>query len=143
MFYIKVIGKVMKPGLHIRCICRIPRACPLSELQNSHPDVSWWILAFIIRPNCQMFSINVKKVRHCTKKWRFPLRIFSVNVTDQIRSKLRIWLHLLKKFLMQNFIFCCSEACNITIPLNFPHNTKDKIFHYRFLHESHLITRNQ
>ena len=25
---------------------------------------------------------------------------------DQIRSKLRIWSHLLKKFLMENFVFC-------------------------------------
>ena len=25
---------------------------------------------------------------------------------DQIRSKLRIWLHLLKKSLVENFIFC-------------------------------------
>ena len=25
---------------------------------------------------------------------------------DQIRSKLRIWSHLLKKSLMENFIFC-------------------------------------
>ena len=25
---------------------------------------------------------------------------------DQIRRKLRIWSHLLKKFLMENFIFC-------------------------------------
>ena len=25
---------------------------------------------------------------------------------DQIRSKLLIWSHLLKKYLMENFIFC-------------------------------------
>ena len=25
---------------------------------------------------------------------------------DQIRRELRIWLHLLKKYLMENFIFC-------------------------------------
>ena len=27
---------------------------------------------------------------------------------DQIRSKLRIWSHILKKFLMENLIFLCS-----------------------------------
>ena len=32
------------------------------------------------------------------KKWSFPLRISSVN--------LQIWSHLLKKSLMENFIFC-------------------------------------
>ena len=51
---------------------------------------------------------------HCTKKWSFPLRISTVNVTtstvyskyDQIRSFLRICSHLLKKSLIENFIFC-------------------------------------
>ena len=28
---------------------------------------------------------------------------------DQIRKKLRIWSHLLKKSLMENFIFLCNE----------------------------------
>ena len=28
---------------------------------------------------------------------------------DQIRRKLRIWSHLLKKFQMKNLIFLCSE----------------------------------
>ena len=38
------------------------------------------------------------------KKWSFPLRISSVYV-HQIRQKLRTWSHLLKKSLMENFIF--------------------------------------
>ena len=52
------------------------------------------------------FSANSKKYTntHCTKKWSFPLRISSV--IDQIRGKLRNWSHLLKKSLMENFIFC-------------------------------------
>ena len=29
---------------------------------------------------------------------------------DQIRRKLRIWSHLLKKYLMENFIFLCSDC---------------------------------
>ena len=39
------------------------------------------------------------------KKWSFPLKISSVNVTKSA-SFLRIWSHLLKKSLMENFIFC-------------------------------------
>ena len=35
------------------------------------------------------------------KKWSFPLRVSSVNVT-----KTWIWSHLLNKSLMENFIFC-------------------------------------
>ena len=38
------------------------------------------------------------------KKWSFPLRISSVNVTKSAVF-LRIWSHLLKKYLMENFTF--------------------------------------
>ena len=37
------------------------------------------------------------------KKWTFLLKSCSVNVT---KSVVRIWSHLLKKILMENFIFC-------------------------------------
>ena len=42
------------------------------------------------------------------KKWGFLLRISSVNVAksaENCQRKLRIWNHLLKKSLMENFIF--------------------------------------
>ena len=35
----------------------------------------------------------------------FSIKIF-FSKCDQIRRKLRIWSHLLKKSLMENFIFC-------------------------------------
>ena len=42
---------------------------------------------------------------------------FSINdfysKCDQIRSSLRIWSHLLKKSLMENFIFCA--VMNVTV----------------------------
>ena len=42
---------------------------------------------------------------YCTKKMKFSVKdLFSK--CDQIRRKLRIWSHLLKKFLKENFIFC-------------------------------------
>ena len=37
---------------------------------------------------------------------RFPLKISSVNVTDQMRKKLQMWSHLLDKSFMENCIFC-------------------------------------
>ena len=36
---------------------------------------------------------------------KFPIKDF-FSKCDQIRSFLRIWSHLLKKFLMENLIFC-------------------------------------
>ena len=44
---------------------------------------------------------------HCTKNEVSAKDFFSK--CDQIRRKLRIWSHLLKKSLMENFIFC--EVC--------------------------------
>ena len=41
---------------------------------------------------------------HCAKK-KFSIKDFS-SKCDQIRSFLRIWSHLLKKSLIENFIFC-------------------------------------
>ena len=48
-------------------------------------------------------SIYWKK-RHCTKIEIFHYGFFSQ--CDQVRRSLRIWLHLLNKYLMENFIFC-------------------------------------
>ena len=42
---------------------------------------------------------------HCTKKMTFSTKEFFIKC-DQIRRKLPIWSHLLKKTLMENFIFC-------------------------------------
>ena len=39
------------------------------------------------------------------KKMKFSIKDF-FSKCDQIRRKLRIWSHLLKKSLMENFIFC-------------------------------------
>ena len=39
------------------------------------------------------------------QKMKFCIKVF-FSKCDQIRSLLPIWLHLLKKFLMENFIFC-------------------------------------
>ena len=41
---------------------------------------------------------------------KFPIMDFS-SKCDQIRSFLRIWLHLLKKSLMENFIFYVVNCC--------------------------------
>ena len=37
---------------------------------------------------------------------------------DQIRRKLQIWSHLLKKSLMENFIFCALSATTILVPIS-------------------------
>ena len=45
---------------------------------------------------------------------KFSIKTF-FSKFDQIRSFLRIWLHLLKKYWMENFIFCVVEPCQISL----------------------------
>ena len=45
------------------------------------------------------------------KKMKFSIKDF-FSKCDQIRSFLRIWSHLLKKSLMENFIFCAVKIMN-------------------------------
>ena len=45
------------------------------------------------------------------QKMKFSMKDF-FSKCDQIRSFLRIWSHLLKKYLMENFIFCAVKAVN-------------------------------
>ena len=54
--------------------------------------------------------INFEK--NVAPKMKFSIKNL-LNKGGQIRSLLRIWSHLLKKFLMKNFIyFLCSISCN-------------------------------
>ena len=47
---------------------------------------------------------------------KFIIKVF-FSKCDQIRMKLRIWSQLLKKYLMENFIFLCS-VCNAKLNEN-------------------------
>ena len=47
---------------------------------------------------------NVFKI-DTAQKMKFSIKDFFIEC-DQIRSCLRIWSHLIKKSLMENFIFC-------------------------------------
>ena len=53
---------------------------------------------------------------HTAQKMKFSIKDF-LSKCDQIRRKLRIWLHLLKKSLMENFIFVqCHTNCEYYQP---------------------------
>ena len=51
-------------------------------------------------------------LRTTVQKMKFSIKDF-FSKCDQIRRKLRIWSHLLKKFLMQNFIFCAANIWRV------------------------------
>ena len=53
---------------------------------------------------------------------------------DQIRSLLRIWSHLLKKSLMENFVFCTVLVSGREIFVLFPEHAFDLIKYEKTLH---------
>ena len=52
------------------------------------------------------------------QKMKFSIKDF-FSKCDQIRRKLRIWSHLLKKSLMENFIFCAVSPIRMTLFVSF------------------------
>ena len=50
-----------------------------------------------------LLSMQIKK--NTAQKMKFSIKDF-FNECNQIRSVLRIWSHLLKKSLMESYIFC-------------------------------------
>ena len=55
-----------------------------------------------------LFHCKKKKKKKKTKEKKFPIKYF-FSKCDQIRRFFRIWSYLLKKSLMVNFIFLCSN----------------------------------
>ena len=49
---------------------------------------------------------------HTAQKMKFSIKDF-FSKCDQIRNLLRIWSHLLKKSLMENFIFCAVTGAEL------------------------------
>ena len=58
---------------------------------------------------CFFIWVLFQKRRHY-KKNEVSIKDF-FSKCDQIHRNLRIWLHLLKKFLMEKFIFCAVRRC--------------------------------
>ena len=56
-----------------------------------------------------MKEIEIDGIPSTPQKMKFSIKGF-FSKCDQIRSFLRIWSHLLKKFLMENFIFCALQS---------------------------------
>ena len=68
-------------------------------------------------------------VYYTAQKMKFPIMDL-FGKCDLIRSFLRIWLHLLKKSLMENFIFCAVFAVfSVVEHLNFYHTVQFRKLH--------------
>ena len=75
------------------------------------------------------------------QKMKFSIKDF-FSKCDQIRSFLRMWSHLLKKFLMKNFIFCASLFLSVIAYISGEHLPVASSDDNWFLYESELIILN-
>ena len=76
-----------------------------------------------------MYHFSYSQFVHCTKM-KFSIKDF-FSKCDQICRKLRIWSHLLKNFLMENFIFCAVVATYFIVSFlmtNLNHSKKTILF---------------
>ena len=76
------------------------------ETISYRPPQLWSLLPELMG---QLNSIDQFK-RSTAQKMKFSIKDF-FSKCDQIRRKLRIWSHLLRESLMENFIFCAVK-CN-------------------------------
>ena len=73
--------------------------------ERTHCNSEWW------GKRCSSFYLKYitrkssKSKNSTSQKMKFSIKNF-FSKRDQIGRKLRIWSHLLKKSLMENFIFC-------------------------------------
>ena len=79
-----------------------------------------------------LWVISQQETLH--KKMKFSIKDF-FNKCDQIRRKLRIWSHLLKKSLMRNFIFCAAKRFD-KFSYDFKHIFSDRVYFEKSLENS-------
>ena len=98
------------------CILCFDLACnsPIHGVTKYSSRASSWTINVVLQLKPCCYNINsLQKFNNLCKdqtiqtaqNMKFSIKNFS-SKCNQIRRKLRIWLHLLKKYLMENFTFC-------------------------------------
>ena len=111
MYFIKFLLQGLSPILPLKTVFKTN--FDLRQTYNSSNFGNrWWcyvshmyVLCFKDESRVAVVGRKLCVVTCTTQKMKFSIGDF-VSICDQIRSFLRIWSHLLKKSLMENFIFC-------------------------------------
>ena len=91
----------------------------MKSIQIKTKQMKYMQMKSIQMKNMQMKSVPIKSIqmqksrrmKSTSQKMKFFINEF-FSKYDQICRKLRIWSHLLKKSLMENFIFCAVKYTN-------------------------------
>ena len=95
---------------------KISEICSVKYIKNMFKNIHPWAEASVTVSlhfkwiGIYQFLISYsKKLRyHCTSKMKFSIKDF-LRKCDQIRKKIRSWSHLLKKSIIESFIFCAVQ----------------------------------
>ena len=98
--------KVTKTVIYQRNLNKMNKIYFLNDQQN----LNWKAVFSIAKKMSITFSGNITQEIKCVTKDFF-------SKCDEIRFFLRIWSHLLKKYLMENFMFCAEKFLNIVYTL--------------------------
>ena len=99
-----------------------------------------WIIMLLKVTKSQGFTLSSEDT-FTAEKMKFSIKGF-FSKCDQICSFLRIWLHLLKKSLMENFIFCAvifRETTRVWWQIDLPSRFTVMIEFAYFLHNKMWI----
>ena len=75
------------------------------NVHHLNDSIYRWNCSIILKWKNKHECLGIKIITHTAQKMKISIEDF-FSKCDQIRSKLRIWSHLLRKSLMKNFIFC-------------------------------------
>ena len=115
-------------------------------------SISWANIKFYAFPPFSLIGTSIPKIRRGMAAGIMVIAIKDFfSKCDQIRRKLRIWSHLLKKFLMENFIFCAVMGDTVLVSdygassPRFPNSTSSKCFVTTFQQgiTTSLLTKNE
>ena len=85
--------------------CKFIESHILIKIRVVFPRITYAHSNSHILINIRVVFRRITYAHSTAQKMKFSIKDF-FSKCDQIRKKLRIWSHLLKKSLMENFIFC-------------------------------------
>ena len=84
------------------------------EFSFKYIQSSYHIILYLLQYFRSLLQLYIRKMTHTAQKLKFSIQGF-FSKCDQNRSILRIWSHLLKKFLMENFNFVQWQMFTLSI----------------------------
>ena len=104
----------------------------MGDIRLTSANFTWFILKYFA-PYEPQYTVQYMK---------FSIKDF-FSKCDQIRRLLRIWSHLLKKSLMENFIYCAVKCDSVSVPLILQNKVIELKQHRNFFAKCEVLSNNR